>query len=220
MRLLVFGATGPTGLLIVREALAIPDWTVVIYIRSPNKLPDDLTSNPSLHVCVGQLDDVDAISKAMEGVDAVASALGPSTALLKGPFHPSGTPLAKAYAHIIEIMNRLHITRLLLLGTASITDKNDKSDVRFKLLVAGVAHNAYKDVVAIGQTVEASTLDWTILRVPLLNDKETRNVVAGYVGDGTTTTSLSRISFATFLLQEIQNPSWVQRAPLLSNPGH
>lgn len=78
MRILVFGGTGPTGIQVIRHCIRVlHSCTIVVFVRSPEKLPVDISSNPFVVVIAGQLDDVDALSKAMEGpVTTVISTLG------------------------------------------------------------------------------------------------------------------------------------------------
>ncbi|KIK71417.1 hypothetical protein GYMLUDRAFT_147969 [Collybiopsis luxurians FD-317 M1] len=220
MRILVLGATGPVGIALCREALSsIPDSSLVLYVRSPQKVPDDLKSNTRVTVVIGQLSDHDSLSKAMEGVNAVCSALGPS--VKKGPFHPSGEPLAHAYEGVIEVMKKHRVRRLFALGTASIHAPEDKSDIKFSALITGVAtfaRNAYKDVVKIGEIIsKEDELDWIIVRVPLLNDHSNRDVIAGFIGDGKTSTWLARIGFAIFVVAQLKddNSIWIKKAPML-----
>jgi len=221
MRILILGATGPTGILLIREALAAPQQhTLVLYVRSPEKLPEDISTHPAITVVKGELDD-HALSTAMDGVQVVISTLGPS--VKRGPFHPSDTPLAHGYSHIIAAMGMHKVTRLIALGTASITDPNDKFSCQFWLLIKGVAtfaRNAYKDVVAIGEIIrgEGVDLEWTIVRVPVLTDKESKEVIAGYVGDGKTKTTVSRAAFAAFVLGELEKNEWIRKAPLVCSP--
>jgi hypothetical protein len=169
-------------------------------------------------------EDEDSLSKSMEGVHAVLTALGPSTAPTKAPFHPSNTPLAHAYSRIIKVMHAHSVKRLIALGTASIKDKNDKFSAVFFAMINGVktlAYNAYKDVVAIGDTIrgeEGQDLIWTIVRVPLLNNSESKDVIAGYVGDGRVGPSLSRAAFAAFVVAELSKNEWTKKAPLISSP--
>jgi len=218
MRLLVLGGTGPTGIALITEALS-HSHLVVVYARSPGKLPESITSNPSVTIVEGQLTDVDQLSVAMQGVDAVLSALGP--AVKSGPFYPNDTPLAHAYTFVIEAMKKQHITRLIALGTPSMKDEHDQFSLAFTALVSGIAifaHSAYKDVVAFGETIRShEDLEWTIARVPLLNDHDTREVVVGYVGDGKTGTTLSRAGFAAFVVQELEKKEWCQKSPLVSS---
>ena len=93
-----------------------------------------------------------------------------------------------SYFHITPCT--IHPTRRHWAGTASIHAPEDKSDIKFSALITGVAtfaRNAYKDVVKIGEVInKEEELDWTIVRVPLLNDHSNRDVIAGFIGDGNT----------------------------------
>jgi putative NADH-flavin reductase len=239
MRLLILGATGavgkylsfprrtprcstPTaGILIVRELLSAPHPpTLVLYVRSPTKIPQDISSHPDVVIITGQLTDVDSLTKAVEGVDAVISTLGPL--VKRGPFQAGGNPLAKAYKLLIELMHTHHVTRLIALGTTSIEDPSDKFSYKFWILVNGVAtvaRNAYKEFVEIGKVIreEGSDLDWTVVRVPVLTDQKKNQVVAGYVGDGKTGVSLSRAALTAFIVGELEHGEWIHKAPLISN---
>lgn len=220
MRVLILGATGGIGVLLVEEALSAGH-TVVVYARSPEKLPESLQNNPQVVICKGQLDDAQALSDAMQDVDAVLSALGP--AVSRGPLHPKGEPLAHGYSLVIRVMKERGVTRLIALGTPSIKDPKDKFSLKMATVITGVAtlaRTAYKDVVAIGETIrtEGDTLEWTIARVPILHSCSDKHFVAGYVGDGQTTMTLSRIAFTAFVLQELERKEWVKAAPLITSP--
>ncbi|KAL4068395.1 hypothetical protein V8B97DRAFT_905883 [Scleroderma yunnanense] len=220
MRVLILGATGGIGVLLVEEALG-SGHTVVVYARSPEKLPESLQNHPQVVIRKGQLTDVEALSDALQGVDAVLSALGP--AVNRGPLHPRGTPLAHAYSLVIRVMKERGITRLIALGTPSIKDPKDQFSLKMSAIITGVAtfaNTAYKDIVAIGETIrtEGDTLEWTIARVPILNNNSDKSYVAGYVGDGQTTTCLTRAAFTAFVLQELTAKEWIKAAPLITSP--
>ncbi|KAJ7356978.1 NAD-binding protein [Mycena albidolilacea] len=238
MRLLVFGSTGLIGTLIVREALATFDGSaVVLYVRTPEKLPDEFKQNPNCVIIQGQLDDDDALSKALEGVDIVLSALGPAQYT-----HPSGTtlslqtsvtlispslrdtPLAHAYERIIRLMKVHQVNRLLALGTASIQDPSDRFNLAYYSMVTSVSiamRNAYKDIRAIGAVIQASDLEqWTVIRVPMLSNNKSREVIAGYIGDRKIKNhiSLNRVGFAAFVIEEVSKKQWDRKVPLLVSP--
>ncbi|KAH9912769.1 NAD-P-binding protein [Epithele typhae] len=220
MHLLILGGTGPSGIQLIEQALA-RHHTVVVYARSPDKLPSHITASPSVTVVVGGLADKDKLTAALDGVHAVLSALGP--AVKNGPFHPGNTPLANGYELLLACMKARDVKRLIALGTASMADEHDKFSFEFSVLVTGVAvfaHNAYKDVVQIGKNVRAADLDvmWTLARVPLLTEKESKEYLAGYVGDGKTKTRLSRAAFGAFVMDELEQNQWCRKAPLLSSP--
>ncbi|KAF8634416.1 hypothetical protein AX15_000867 [Amanita polypyramis BW_CC] len=217
-KILIFGATGPSGILLVRKCLDLySDVQLVLYVRSPGKLPRDIVENSAVLVVEGVLSNVELMTKAMEGAQVVLSALGPT-----GPIYPSDTPLARGYANIISIMQQLNVHRLICLGTPSIRDPNDRFSLKFELLIRGInvlAHNAYKDIIAIGNTIWSSDIDWTIVRVPILTNDPSTDVVAGYVGDGEGTAYLSRAGFASFVVEEAGKGEWIRKAPFVSSKG-
>lgn len=217
MHVLILGATGPCGILFVKEALGASH-TVVIFARSPEKLPEEIKNDTRVTIVKAELDDESALSTVMENVDAVLSALGPK---LSYGTYPSGDPLARAYSLIIKVMLAHSVKRLIALGTPSITDPHDKSSLKWTLIVGGIKTlepRVYSDIVGIGNVIrtEGDALDWTIVRVPFLTNSSSRNVVAGYVGDGKTGTTLSRAGFAGFVLQELAKNEWVKEAPLIT----
>lgn len=222
MRLLILGGTGPAGLQIIQQALAA-NHVLVILARSPQKLPNDVSTHPSVTVIEGPLTDAEVISNAVKGVHAVLSALGPPVGIVGALTYPSNTPLAHAYSSLIAAMKEHNVKRLILLGTTSMKDNHDHFDARFAALIGGVAvfaHHAYRDVVAIGDAVrgEGENLMWTIARVPVMTNGPSKAVIAGYVGDGKMHTTLPRAAFAAFVLQELEENQWCKKAPLISSP--
>jgi len=172
-----------------------------------------------LEISSGSLSGEAAFASALADVHAVLSALGP--AVSKGPLHPSGTPLAKAYTLLLRLMRERSVKRLILLGTASNKDDNDKFSLTFNSLVLGVdifAHSAYKDVVAIGNAVrgDADVL-WTLARVPILTSGDSIRYHAGYIGDGKVSTQLARKAFAAFAVTELSKNEWIRKSPLVSS---
>jgi putative NADH-flavin reductase len=219
MRVIILGGTGPSGILLIKESLAAKH-TVVVYARSPQKLPERLREHPDVTIVKGELEDAQALDAAFAGggVDAVLSALGPTFG------NPSGTPIARGYAVVIEAMRRAGVKRLIALGTVSIKDDaHDAYSVVYATMVTGVwlgARSAYKDIVAVGEVIRASQdIDWTIVRVPVLKNDENRVVRAGYVGDGVAGAAytLSRRGFAVFVVQELEKGEWIKKAPLITS---
>jgi putative NADH-flavin reductase len=218
MRVLILGGTGPSGILLIEESLAAKH-TVVVYARSPRKLPERLRDRPEVTIVKGELEDAQSLDAAFAGgVDAVLSALGPTLG------NPSGTPIARGYAAVIEAMRRAGVRRLIALGTASIKDDaHDARSIVYASMVAAVAlgaRSAYKDIVAVGDVIRTSQdIDWTIVRVPVLKNDESRVVQAGYVGDGAAGAAytLSRRGFAVFVVQELEKGEWIKKSPLITS---
>lgn len=211
MKVIVFGATGKAGQLAVRQALAAGH-EVTAYVRNPAKL-DRATAG--LTVIEGALTDADAIARAIGGKDAVISLLGPGGKTM-------GTPIADGTRLIVAAMQRHNVQRLIATATPSATDPADRFAWSFWLavkVVRAIAGSAYQDIVETAAVVHASSLDWTLVRLPMLSDKGTDSpVAAGFVGDPRIKLfSLSRHALAAFLVAQLTDRTWVRKAPALSN---
>lgn len=111
MQIALFGASGAAGRIVVDQALAAGH-AVTAYVRDAAKLG---ISSPQLTVIEGQLDDAEAIDRAIAGQDAVISLLGP-----KGD--SAGLPVSKGTALIVAAMRRHGVRRLIATATPSASD--------------------------------------------------------------------------------------------------
>jgi putative NADH-flavin reductase len=210
MKIAVFGATGDTGKQIVEQALALGH-EVVAYARTPTKLN---ISNDHLTVIQGELSDEALIETAIKCVDAVLSALGPRGG-------SKDMPLNHGMQNIIAAMKGQSVRRLIMTSTLSAKDSKDKPDFKTKAmvnLVKTTMRAAYEDIVNVAETVRASDLDWTIVRLAILNNKpKSGKVKAGYVGTGEVATQISRADIADFMLKQITDMKYLHEAPAISN---
>jgi hypothetical protein len=79
-------------------------------------------------------------------------------------------------------------------------------------------HAAYEDIIGAAEAVRSSDLDWTIVRVAMLNDKtKTGAVKVGYVGTGQVDLNISRADFADFMLKQVEDKRYLKQAPAISN---
>ncbi len=115
-------------------------------------------------------------------------------------------------------MKKFDVRRFIGIGTASVTDQNDLPDFKFKLIVALIkiiAHNAYEEIIRIADAVRSADLDWTLVRVPLLNNRpKSGGLKIGYYGHGIIRTQLSR---ADLVLEQINDTQYIKKAPAISN---
>jgi len=210
MNLSIFGATGKTGQLLVRQSLDEGN-VVVVYARNPSKL--DLKSG-NLSVIQGELTDKDKIKNAVHEAGAVLSVLGP-----KG--RTKGTPVTSGMKNIIAAMKELGVRRLVATSTISAKDPNDRAEFRARFLVGLVKlvmRPAYDDIVGTAAVIRESNLDWTILRLSLLNDNQKSGKVrAGFLGRGEVGTWISRSEAADFMLKQTRDKRFFGQAPAISN---
>jgi putative NADH-flavin reductase len=210
MKIAIFGATGETGRQLVEQALAAGH-EVVAYVRNPSKLG---ISSEHLTVIAGELTDEQLIESAVTGTNAVISALGPRGG-------SKNKPITRGMQNIITAMKKQNVHRLVITSTLSARDPNDPLNFRTKAMVNLVKvtmHDAYKEIVSTAETVRNSDIDWTIVRLTMLNNNpKSGKVKAGYVGSGEVGTWISRADLAEFLLRQVQDTKYLRQAPAISN---
>lgn len=210
MKIAVFGATGGTGKQLIEQALEA-GYEVVAYARNPSKLD---IRHEHLKVIQGELADAALIESAVSGADAVISVLGPRGG-------SRGRPVTQGMKNIIVSMKKQGVNRLTVSSTLSAKDPNDKPDFKTQTMVGIVRftmRDAYEDIVSAAETVRNSDLDWTIVRLSMLNNNaKSGRVRAGYVGKGEVGTSISRADVADFMLKQLEDTKYLRRAPAISN---
>lgn len=211
MKITIFGGTGATGQLIVQQALDAGH-EVTVYARNPQKLS---VRHERLSLVKGELSESGAITKSIAGREAVISVLGPTAGA-------KGTPVTDGTKSIITAMKHHGVSRLIVTSTPSLADPLDRFSLSFRLavgLIRALQRAAYDDIVGAGEAVRSSGLSWTIVRLPMLTNKVSEPPpVAGYLGTpGLRLFSLSRTVLADFLVKQLSDQSWINRAPVVSN---
>jgi putative NADH-flavin reductase len=210
MRIALFGATGGTGKQLIEQALEA-GYEVVAYARNPSKLD---IRHEHLKVIQGELADGPLIEGAVSGADAVISVLGPRGGSKE-------RPVTQGMKNIIASMKRQSVRRLVVSSTLSARDPNDKAGFKTQTMIGPVRftmRDAYEDIVSAAEAVRNSDLDWTIVRLSILNNNvRSGRVRAGYVGTGEVGTSISRADVADFMLKQIGDAKYMRQAPAISN---
>lgn len=164
MRLAVFGATGGTGLQLVRQALDLAH-EVTAVVRDPARLPAELRDR--VEIVTADVTDPDAVAPAVKDRDAVLVALGSRE---RGPttLHSAST------RSITEAMERVGTRRLLLVSAAGlVADAGDGPFTRYvlkPLIVQRLFRHSYTDLAVAERLLRASGVDWTIVRPSRLTD--------------------------------------------------
>ena len=204
MRLTVFGATGRTGVPLVRQALD-RGHEVVAFVRPTSTL--DVTHD-ALTVVEGDVYTGEGVAPAVEGVDAVVSVLGQTS---DGP----DDLLAVAGDHILDAMDDAGVERFVTLVGAGVRDEGER--VTFSGRVIGtllkvLARDVLEDAEEHVRRVRATDLDWTVVRAPRLTDGDgTGEYRAGDIDLGFD--SVARADVARFILDCLEAERHVRELP-------
>jgi uncharacterized protein YbjT (DUF2867 family) len=153
MNLVVLGASGRTGRLVVEQALAAGH-TVTALVRSPEKLP---RGHANLRVVKGEATEASAVSSALEGADAVISTLG-----------GNGSVIADSTTAIVAAARTTGVSRVVVLSTFAAQRDHLGAGTR---ILTGLGMGAMlKDKSAGEEMLRRSDLDWTIVYASILSD--------------------------------------------------
>jgi putative NADH-flavin reductase len=212
VNIVVFGATGQTGRHIVDQAID-HGHTVTALARFPKRVHRE---HERLHIVEGHVQDQVPVLQAIDGQDAVISVLGqvrerPTIAHV----------LTVAANNITEAMKFHDVRRIVFLLGAGVADPRDESSFASRLIIPLmrlVAGHVLKDAEDAAELIRESDLDWTIVRVPRLDNNPARgDLTAGYQKPGFT--PLSREDVASFMLAQIKHNQYLREAPIISYHG-
>src|ERR1700676_3938507 len=206
MRILIFGATGGTGRYVVSQGLE-QGCQVTAFARNQATLT---AKHPNLTIVEGGLSDHNAITHALNGVNAVISVLGNTTrkALFK-----SNNVISQNLPNIISAMQQGKVARLLFVTSFGV---NGKIFWPAKLLLT-LFRNLFADLPMQEKLIKESGLNWTIVRpARLTNGPKTGECRSGeniYIHPFS---SISRADVAGFLLKEAVAPEYQRKVATIS----
>ncbi|OOQ61675.1 NAD(P)-dependent oxidoreductase [Mucilaginibacter pedocola] len=214
MRILILGATGRTGKLLLQEALK-QGYEVNILVRDKAHVPQ----HPALTIFEGQPAEA-LLSKAMAGCEAILSALNISRTS-DFPWAKLRTPanfLSATAGLIIRLAPQHNISRIILTSASGTSDTRDHIPWWFKWVIdnsnVGVA---YRDHEVQEQLFAASNLNYTIVRpVGLVNSAKSKPVMVSINNMPKPHLTISRLGVAKFMLQVLKDGGYNRQMPVVS----
>jgi uncharacterized protein YbjT (DUF2867 family) len=207
-KILVLGATGGTGRLIVAQALA-RGYDVAALVRSVEKGRD----LKGAKLIVGDARDDKALREALKGRDAVISALGTPAS----PFREVNL-LSTATRALVSAMKAENVSRLVCITGIGAGDSAGHGGFVFdRLIFPLLLRKVYADKNRQEAIVRDSGLDWVVVRPSVLNDKPGRDKVRALTDlSGFRGGTISREDVASFVLDQLRADSWLHRSPLIT----
>ncbi len=207
-RLLVVGATGSLGRALVARALE-QGHHVTAFARRPQALE---VQHPRLTLHAGDVFDADSVKGAVPGHDVVLVALGASP-LNRSRVRALGTH------HVVGAMQTAGVRRLICLSILGLGESYQNLPLSYKALVKpGLLRFVYQDHEAQEAAVQASDLDWTLVRPPNFTEGDATGAYRhGFAGDvRDITLKISRADLADFMLAQVDDDTYLRACPALS----
>jgi putative NADH-flavin reductase len=206
VKVLIIGATGATGQILMREALA-QGHEVTALARNPSAVASE---DQRLRVLQGNALDASSVGAAVSGQDAVLSALGTRSA------RPT-TLFSESTHNVIGAMDKHGVRRLVCITGIGVGDS--KGHVGFlydRIIRPFVVKNVYDDKERQEEAIKQSDLDWVIVRPAQLTDEPAKGEYRVYLGGSYTATTISRADVAAFMLAQLTDDTNVHKMPVIS----
>jgi len=206
INVMVLGAAGRTGRLIVAEALHAGH-QVTAAVRNPASLP----AAPRLRVERADVRDADSLRAVIKGQDAVVCAIGPSGRKANNLY----SDCARA---TVSAMQANGVERLLAMTSVGVRHDDPHHSWWYRGLIRPIGADLYADMATMEQIVRDSDLDWTFVRPTYLQDREP---TGSYRATDNCTPKggwrITRTDVARFIVEELEAHRWSRQAPSLAD---
>jgi len=135
MKLAIFGATGKTGIELVKQALE-QGHVVTAFVRDPARLAIE---DEGLTLVTGDVFDPASVAQAIQGQDVIICALGAGSDLKKTTIRTTGT------INIISSMQKHNVKRLMVITAMGTGESWDRLSLVNKFFYATLLKSSRED---------------------------------------------------------------------------
>jgi putative NADH-flavin reductase len=216
MKILLFGATGRTGKLILQKALK-DGHEVTVIVRDPSKL-DGLNAN----TIQGTPYYKETVKKAMRNCDVVISTLNVSR-VSDNPWSKLRSPknmISRSIQNALEVMQENGVKRVIVMGVLGAGESKKIMPFILRLVVNNSnLRYAFDDHTRQEELLAQSNTDWTVIRLPMLTEEEgEKEILVKKLNDNTKLNKkINRESVARFILNILNDSNYCKSIVAISN---
>lgn len=205
----VLGANGRIARIAEDMLLAHDDIELTLFIHTEDELGADIKDNPRVTVVKGDAKNPDDVLNAINGADEVYANLAATQ-----DSSADIIPMAKA---VVDMMDKAGIKRLVWISSLGIYNEVPGEFGAWNANILGDYLVNYRKAVEV---IEASDLDYTIIRPAWLTDKDEVDFEITEKGELFRGTEVSRKSVASEVVELLLDPDKEVRASIgLDKPG-
>lgn len=205
MKILVIGATGLTGQLLLKHLLE-GGHEVTAFVRDPSKLA---LKNARLQTAQGEARDAASLDRAVKGQDAVISAFGPRSI--------KQDDLQEAFMrNLVAAMTENGVKRFINLSALGAGDSYAEAPfVMRKVILPLFLKNVFADKNKGEVLLVGSSLDYTNVRPGRLTNGRARGGVKASLQFDGLKPLMTREDLALFMVAQLGSSEWVRKSPLI-----
>ncbi|MCO0601352.1 NAD(P)H-binding protein [Peribacillus butanolivorans] len=207
-KIAIIGGTGKVGRHIAARALE-NGYQVRMLVRNPEKLT---FRDARIEIVEGNVQNLEDIRKLLKDCQIVINTFGQP--LKEKSFYSNVTE------KILEVMADLQIDRYIGVTCGSLTINGDKKKIlnrvgakMFEIIYSNMMIDKKKEWHILNRN---KLIKWTLIRLPFIVD----GTEIGFIKENLTDmpgTKITNRDIATFIINQIENLKYVQKAPFISN---
>ncbi len=207
MKILVLGATGSVGNLIVSQGLEL-GLVIRVLVRDPEKFK---VQHHNLEVLSGNALDAACVEQALVGCDVVIYALGSAQLGKATTFFSDSTRI------LIAAMEKMGVRRLIAITGIGAGDSKGHGGWFYDWIIFPLfTKPIYADKDVQEKLIRESKLDWVMVRPAAF----TNGPLGGRLRaldqlEGVTISGISRADAAAFVLDQLRSDRWLKKTPLV-----
>ena len=209
MKVLVIGAAGKTGRLIVDKALAAGH-SVKALVHDTEVLVEHPFAE-GVQIVQGDVHDAATVRDAVRGCDAVLDALGGKLPFLKTDMERSAAKI------ILQSMRDAGTKRIIAISVLGAGDSGPSAPFWYEhILLPTFLHGAVPDKNAMEAEVKAGGVEWVLVRPPVLSDDAPKGQVK-VINEGEIAHTITRGDLAEFMVKQLTSDAYVGQAVIVAN---
>ena len=210
IKVALIGGTGKAGRYLLQQLIS-EGYSIRVLIRDQERF--DLKHSAIDKIVIGDVSQSECIESLIDGCKAVISTLG----LGVPPSEP--TIFSLATKNIIKAMNEAAIRRYILITGLNVDTRADKKGPVTKSATEWMYANYPKstgDKQLEYELLLKSDLDWTLVRLPLIEDTVIKNEIRVSISD-CPGDRISSTSLAVFLTEQLNSTAYIKQSPFIAN---
>lgn len=168
-KIIVFGATGGTGIQVVKQSLE-KGYAVTVILRTPATFQ---LQHQNLRIIKGDVLQPISFQNEMIGQTAVISCLGVGSNTKPTVVYSNGIE------NILSAMHKENVTRLICISAGALyTNRQMGFFIKgiTKFVLQNIFKNLYADMRLMENKLENSNTNWTIIRPPMLKNSSLKKI--------------------------------------------
>jgi putative NADH-flavin reductase len=203
----VIGGAGKSGKYLVKQLISQGIYFKIL-LRNPGNFP---INSPLVEVVKGDARDYSSVSSLISGCQAVISTLG----------QPKGESsiFSHATGNVIQSMNEFDVKRYVLTTGLNVDTPFDNKSPKTKFATEWMKTN-YPETTSDKQEeyniLSQSKVDWTLVRLPLIEQTDLRNEISVNLED-CPGDKISATDLAEFLIGQLSDETFIRKSPFIAS---